>query len=351
MRLQALTVLMIGVLMLPGGQSGPTSVSYPAAAGPGNGRHVVLLSGDEEYRGEEALPMLGKILSQRHGFRATVLFSLDGNGVIDPTATASLSNPEALDTADVIVMALRFRQWPDETMARFERRLKAGVPIVALRTSTHAFNGFPADSRWASWNYNASGGFGKRVLGETWLTHWGRHKVEGTRGVVEPDQRSHPLLSGVSNLFGDTDVYEAYPPADATILVRGLVVSGLDPDAPPADYRKPRATDKQPQGVNDPAMPVVWTRELAAVEGGQVNRILTTTMGSATDLQNEGLRRLVVNGVYWGLGLEVPTQADVRYVDPYDPSFYGFDGYRRGLRPADFALGTTVPGEPLRRPK
>jgi hypothetical protein len=325
------------------------NVSYPPKGGPGQGRHVVLLAGDEEYRSEEALPMLGKILSQRHGFRCTVLFPLDPDGTINPKATKSLSNPEAIDTADAIVMSLRFRAWPDETMARFDRYLQSGKPIVALRTSTHAFNGFPKDSAWASWNYNNQGGFGKRVLGETWLTHWGRHKIEATRGVIEPAQKGHPLLRGVTDLFGDTDVYEAYPPPDATILVRGLVLKGMTPDSEPADYRKARATDKQEQPVNDPAMPVVWTR-LHRNESGTSNRVLTSTLGSATDLENEGLRRLIVNGVYWGLGLDVPAKADVAYVDEYIPSFYGFDGFRKGLRESDFELGKKVPGQPLPRP-
>jgi hypothetical protein len=234
-------------------------------------------------------------------------------------------------------------------MARFEKRLNAGTPIIALRTSTHAFNGFDKGSRWMSWNYNNQGGFGKRVLGETWLTHWGRHKVEATRGVIEDAQRAHPVLRGVTDLFGDTDVYEAYPPSDATILVRGVVLKELTPDSPPADYRKRRATDKQEQGVNDPPMPVIWTRQYKN-DGGTTNRILASTMGSATDLENEGLRRLIVNGVYWGLGLDVPARADVTYVDEYKPSFYGFDGFRKGLRPSDFELGKRVPGEPLPRP-
>jgi hypothetical protein len=326
-----------------------TSITYPAKAGPGKDRHVVFLTGDEEYRSEEGLPMLAKILSQRHGFKATVLFSVDPDGTINPKATTSLSNPEALDTADAVVMLLRFRAWPDETMARFEKLLNAGKPIVALRTSTHAFNGLPKGSRWDTWNYNNQGGFGKRVLGETWLTHWGRHKVEATRGVIEPSQRSNPLLRGVTSLFGDTDVYEAYPPADATVLVRGLVLTGMTADSPPAAYTKRRATDKLEQGVNDPPMPVVWTR-LHKNDAGTTNRILTTTMGSATDLENEGLRRLIVNGVYWGLGLDVPAGADVRYVDEYTPSFYGFDGFRKGLHASDFEIGRKVPGEPLPRP-
>jgi hypothetical protein len=173
--------------------------------------------------------------------------------------------------------------------------------------------------------------------------------VEATRGAIEPGQRGHALLRGITDIFGDTDVYEAYPPADATILVRGVVLQTLAPDSVPADYQKTRATDKQPQGVNDPPMPVAWTR-LNKNDNGTTNRILTTTMGSATDLENEGLRRLVVNGVYWGLGMDVPARADVTYVDEYIPSFYGFDGFRKGLHASDFELGKKVPGEPLPRP-
>ena len=349
MRMRTLLVLLIGSLALSPVRAQETSVTYPARPGAGQGKHVVFLSGDEEYRGEEGLPMLAKLLSQRHGFKTTVLFSVDPDGTINPKSSKSLSNPAALDTADAVVMLLRFRAWPDEDMARFDKLLQAGKPIIALRTSTHAFNGFPKGSPWESWNYNNQGGFGKRVLGETWLTHWGRHKVEATRGAIEPSQRRNPLLRGVTSIFGDTDVYEAYPPSDATVLVRGVVLKGMTPDTAPADYVKRRATDKVEQGVNDPAMPVVWTR-MHKNASGTTNRIFTTTMGSATDLEDEGLRRLVVNAVYWGLGLDVPAKADVTYVDEYVPSFYGFEGFRKGLRASDFELGKKVPGVPLPRP-
>ena len=349
MKIAIALVLLLAVLAPEARQATQTSLTFPAASGQGGGRHIVFLAGDEEYRSEEALPMLAKILSQRHGFKTTVLFSVDEDGTINPKNTASISNPEALDSAAAVVMMLRFRNWPDEHMARFARVLHAGTPIIALRTSTHAFNGLAKGGQWETWNYNNDGGFGKRVLGETWLTHWGRHKVEATRGVIEAAQRDHPVLKGVTDLFGETDVYEAYPPADATILVRGLVLQGLTADSPPAEYRKRRATDKQEQGVNDPPMPVVWTR-LHRNDNGKTNRVLTSTLASATDFENEGLRRLFVNGVYWSLGLDVPAKADVRYVDEYQPSFYGFDGFRKGLRPSDFEIGRKVPGEPLPRP-
>src|SRR5262245_5374083 len=86
----ALGVLVALVTVTAGGQTNTASVTYPAKAGPGKARHVVLLAGDEEYRSEEGLPMLAKILSQRHGFRTTVLFSLDPDGTINPKNAASL---------------------------------------------------------------------------------------------------------------------------------------------------------------------------------------------------------------------------------------------------------------------
>ncbi len=319
-------------------------ITYEPKDGPGKGKHVVLLAGDEEYRSEEAMPMLGKILSQRHGFKCTVLFSVNADGVIDPGAGASLSNPAALDSADAIVMSLRFRKWDDATMAKFEAALNRGVPMVGLRTSTHAFN-FGKESAYAKWTWGSkdwAGGFGKQVLGETWISHWGRHKSEATRGVIESAAKGDPILHGVSGVFGDSDVYEAYPPADAKILMRGLVLKGMNPEDEPADYKKKRATDKQEQAVNDPAMPIAWTR-IHKTDTGKESKIFCTTMGAASDLPNEGLRRLVVNGVFWGLGLEVPEKANVEFVDPFNPKPYGFGGGRKGIKAADHALGKELP--------
>ncbi len=311
-------------------------VTYDGKAGPGKGRRIVLISGDEEYRSEEALPQLAKILSQRHGFTCTVLFSVDANGCIDPNAGSSLTHAEALDNADAIVMSLRFRHWNEDAMQRFEGALKRGIPIIALRTSTHAFNGFPKGSPWEKWNCGNQGGFGKQVLGEGWVSHWGRHKQEATRGIVEAVARNEAVLRGVADIFGTTDVYEAAPPADAKILLRGQVLKGMQPTDTPADYKKKNSA-KVEQGVNDPMMPVAWTREYKN-EAGTVNRILCTTMGAATDLESEDLRRLVVNGVYWGLGLDVPARANVDVVGEFKPTMFGFGGAKKNMKPSDYAL-------------
>jgi hypothetical protein len=312
---------------------GQDFITYEAQEGQGEGKHVVFISGDEEYRSEEGLPMLAKILSQRHGFKCTVLFSVDDAGNIDPNNQASLTGAEALDSADCIVMLIRFRNWPDDQMQHFVEAFHRGVPIVALRTSTHAF--LYGDDHASS--YRDFNSFGERVLGEEWVSHWGRHKEEATLGVIEPGAEGHPILRGASQVFGDTDVYEAYPPEDATILLRGQVLEGMQPTDPPADYTKRRASDRQEQNVNDPMMPVAWTRTYKN-EAGNTNRIFVTTLGAATDLAHEGTRRLVVNAVYWALDMEGPRKADVQYVGEYEPTMYGFGGFQKGVKPAEHAL-------------
>jgi hypothetical protein len=301
------------------------------AVGPGHGRRIVFLSGDEEYRSEEGLPMLAKILAERHGFDCTVLFSINpATGDIDPDCQTNLPGIEALDKADLCVMLLRFREWPDDKMKHFVDYLNAGKPIIALRTSTHAFaytrnkNSPYAKYDWSSTQW--PGGFGQQVLGDTWVSHHGDHGVESTRGVVNPAFKDHPLLRGVTDLWWPTDVYTVtHLPSDAQVLVWGQVLSGMHHDDPPVTGPK-----------NEPLMPLIWTREYKG-DSGKISKIVATTAGAAVDLQNEGLRRLLVNACYWTTGLEdkIPAKADVDYVSPYNPSFFGFGKARKNVKPSD----------------
>src|SRR6476659_9910336 len=95
------TLLALAGLALAGPALAGDWITYEPKDGPGRGKHLVFLAGDEEYRSEEGLPMLAKILSQRHGFRCTVLFSLDDDGTINPNKAASIAGAEALDSADL----------------------------------------------------------------------------------------------------------------------------------------------------------------------------------------------------------------------------------------------------------
>jgi len=312
------------------------------ASGESNGKHIVLLSGDEEYRSEEALPMMAQVLANQ-GFKCTVLFSMSDDGkTVDPTKVGSLSNPSALDSADALILSLRFRNWSDEAFGKFEAALKRGVPIIALRTSTHAFN-VPADSKWAKYSYNSAAatgwekGFGRQVLGETWVNHHGKHKMEGTRSVVEKGQGKNPLLNGVGEIFGDTDVYGADPLKPSTILFRGQVTRSLKPDSPAVKGSK-----------NKPMMPIAWTRVYNHEDGTQ-NKVFTTTLGSSTDLQDEDLRRLIVNATFATLGLEIPKKADVTIGSSYKPTMFGFNTFEKGKTPSYFLVKAPAAPGPERK--
>src|SRR5438477_373259 len=122
------TLLALAALALAAPAFAGDWITYEPKDGLSRGRHVVFLTGDEEYRSEEGLPMLAKILSQRHGYRCTVLFAVDPDGTINPENQKSLPGAATLDTADAIVMLLRYRVWPADVMKHFEAAYLRGVP-------------------------------------------------------------------------------------------------------------------------------------------------------------------------------------------------------------------------------
>lgn len=307
---------------------------YEGKRGPGKGKHIVFLSGDEEYRSEEALPMLAKILAERHGFKCTVLFAINPtNGTIDPLIPNNIPGLEKLKSADLCVMLLRFRELPDEQMKHFVDYLNQGKPVIGLRTSTHAFayrkNTNSPYARFDWKNKTWPGGFGQQVLGETWVNHHGHHGFESTRGVINEPFRSHPILRGASDVWGPTDVYGVvHLPKDAQVLMWGEVLTGMKPTDRPVEGPK-----------NNPMMPLVWIRDYTG-EKGKTSKIFTTTMGASVDLESEGLRRLIVNACYWAVGREkkIPAFANVNYVGEYKPTWFGFGKHQPGLKPEDLEL-------------
>jgi hypothetical protein len=305
-------------------------VVYEGGEGPGKGKHVVLVSGDEEYRSEETLPQLGKILSKHHGFKCTVLFAIDkATGEINPKITDHIPGLDALKTADLMILFLRFRKLPAEQAKHIEDYVNAGKPVVALRTSTHAFN-YGGNDPYAKWGWQSKapgweGGFGKQVLGETWVAHHGAHGRESCRGIPAPGEEKNPILRGCEDVWGPTDVYTVKIPlpGDSKPVLLGQVLKGMNPKDPPVEGRK-----------NDPLMPLAWTKTWTGSEG-KACKVFTTTMGSSQDLESEGFRRLLVNASLWGLGLEIPERAKVDLVGEFKPSPFRFDGFKKGVKPAD----------------
>jgi putative heme-binding domain-containing protein len=292
-------------------------------------KHIVLVSGDEEYRTEESMPMLAKILSQKHGFRCTVLFAMAAEGdYIDPNASSGIRGWDSLADADLMIIGTRFRKPSASDAKHIAEFLNAGKPVIGIRTATHAFNG---DGDIGGLKYSD---WGLKILGETWVSHHGHHKVEGARAVVEPGKEQHPILRSVGAFFAPSDVYGVIHLTDADeILQRGAVTASLDPNSPNLDDKR-----------NQPMQPLSWLHTYTSPDGKKKGKSFCTTAGASVDFVDENLRRLIVNASYHLTGREVPVEADVVYVDPFYPSFYGFitdpNHFKLlNLKPEDFALG------------
>lgn len=308
-------------------------VEYKASAQNVKNKHIVLVSGDEEYRSEEALPMLAQILAKKHGFDCTVLFSLDpATGEIKPDNVSNIPGLKKLESADLMIIFTRFRELPDDQMAHIDNYLKKGKPVIGIRTATHAFHyeknpGYKfAYYDWQSKKDGWQSGFGKKVLGETWISHHGNHGKEGTRGLLDGTQQNakHPVLNNVKDIWCPTDVYAVDQlPADAQVLVYGLVTNGMTPSSP--------------ANLDKSIMPVAWTMKYE-IEPGKKGRVFTSTMGAAVDLLNEDLRRMFVNACYWALDLKAQEKANVDFVTPYKPTMFGFDGFIKGTFPNKYEV-------------
>ena len=330
--------------------SGEPWVRYEGREGPGQGKRIVLISGDEEYRSEEVMPQLGKILSQRHGFTCTVLFAIDPEtGEINPDYLHNIPGLAALEEADLMILSVRFRDLPPDQMKYIDDYLKSGRPVIGIRPTIAGFvirkN---REYQQYDWHYRGPekgwhGGFGRAILGQTWIAHHGKHGGQSTRGLIVPEAREHPVLRGIADgdIWGPTDVYRTPqpPPKDWTTLVLGQVLDrgegsrnkdqflGLRSDDPPAKNSK----------KNEPMMPIAWLRPYQ-VPGGSKGIAFNSTIGASTDFQSEGLRRLVVNAAYHLLKLDVPAKTNVEIIGTFKTKPYGFRGFTKGLKPADHAL-------------
>lgn len=302
---------------------------------PGNGKHVVLISGDEEYRSEETCPMLAKILSKHHGFKTTVLFAIHPEGgYIDSNYQKNIPGMEAIGSADLVIIGTRFRNLPDEQFQPLADHLNAGKPVVGFRTATHAFK-TKQSTGGINWNR-----FGPEILGEGWVSHHGHHKHQGARSALGPGGGKHPVLRGVGTIFAESDVYgiNAVTEKNATILLDAAVTETLHSDSAVIEKLG--------------TQPAAWLRTYTTPQGGK-GTAFATTFGASCDFDDPNLRRLLINASFFLTGLEVPEEAGVAYVDPFSPSAFNFNGkpehYRNlNLKPADYDYGKSPQtGPPL----
>ncbi len=309
-------------------QESDSWLTYKGNHGPGKGKHIVLIAAEQEYRSEQAMPMLAKVLSEHHGFDCTVLFSVNEKGEVDPTLPAPFKDKtkrnnipglQHLTDADCMIWISRFMQLPDEQMKFFHDYFDSGKPFIALRTANHGFMGgekYRVGERTV--------GLGE-LLGGSFMEHHGGWHRESTKGIPVPENSSHPILIGVKDIWGTSDVYRCHNakspfPDDCTALVLGQPLVSLKSDAIPN-------TSKEP-------LPVAWIKTW---RGNQQlpSKIFHCTMGSAEDFANAGVRRMTINAAYWGMGIESEIKPDsaVDIVGEYQPLAAGFNYEELGVKP------------------
>ena len=311
----------------------PQWLTYPGGNGPGKGRHIVLIAAEQEYRSEQSMPMLAKILSTHHGFDCTVLFAVNDKGEVDPTMpvypekgkeaefkTHHIPGIEHLASADHVIFFARLLTLPLEERENIVKYIDSGKPIIAIRTANHGFHaGLPYKVNGKNVNW------GNDVLGGTFMEHHGSYHGDSTRGMIVEEQKGHAILTGVTDIWGPSDVYRTYKvggslPEGCTALVWGQPLMGRKHDDAPNPQKEP--------------LPVAWFKNWQTSDG-KTARVFHTTMGSAADMESAGLRRMIINAAYWGMGMESaisPTRS-VEIVGKYKPLETGFDYEKIGVVP------------------
>ncbi len=307
--------------------SSAAQLVYDGTEGAGKGKHIVFLAGDHEYRSEESLPALARILAKHHGFKCTVLFNIDKATGEIVAGNSNMPGLEALDTADLAVVFLRFQSFPEEQMKHFDTYLNRGGPIVGMRTSTHAFK-IKDSEPFPKYSFEYKGaeyelGFGHQVLGQTWVGHYGKNHAQSTRITIMEEKKSHPILRGVKDVWVQAGGYVGKP-IDGEILTIAQPLDGMTPDSP-ADATKP-------------PMPSEWTRTYKSASG-KVGRVFTSLYGTPEDLLNDGYRRMIINGCFWALSMEasIKPDANIGLVGPFKPNTFAGNAYARGVKPEMYA--------------
>ena len=318
-------------------------VIYKGDKGPGVGKNIVFIATDHEYRGEETLPALARILAKRYGFTCTVLFGLDDQGNIEP-GSSDLKGLAVLDKADLMVIFTRFANFSDAEMQHIDDYLMRGGPVMGFRTSTHAFN-TKGNPKWEHYGWDYKGpkeawkdGFGELVLGETWISHFGTNHKQSSKLIIEESKKSHPIMVGVKDMAVQSGAYTTIPKGE--VLARGQVLNGMTADS------KPDTTKE--------LLPVAWIRDYK-LESGKSGRAFATTHGASEDILNEGFRRMLINSAFWAMGMEKEIKANnnIDFVGPYKPTTFNFSGYKANVKPSDLAGWDSLimPGEIVKKKK
>jgi type 1 glutamine amidotransferase len=288
--------------------------------------HIVFVTGDEEYRSEESMPMLAAMVERELGATTEVLFSLDSNGIVNPNINDNIPGLEALKEADMMVLFLRWRELPDDQLQHILDFAESGKPMAGFRTSTHSFL-YKDDPKRKHLNDD----WPTAVFGQQWITHHG-HFDDGHDPLTMTAFRegaNSPILNGVSPFEAYSWLYHT-DGGDWNINPKTTVL--MDGKSLRSKHEEGGRLEKFPM-----TNPVVWTNDYKGA------RVFFTTLGHPFDWKSEQMRKLAINGIAWALEKDIPEPGFAHTLPgSYDPNNSGFgEKFKQGLRPADFMFSKT----------
>ena len=227
--------------------------------------HVVLIAAESEYDSHKTLPAFArKYLDKDYHCTCLTASGREGGGRDD------IPGLEAVDDADLLILSIRRRSLPVVQMDHLERYLRAGKPLVALRTSVTPFQ----TRKDPQPGYVVWDRFDKEVLGCNYQTYNAKSRATGCDVWAVAEAAGHPILDGVETKFHSPCwLYRQRPLAvTTTVLLKGR------------------------WSQEDPEEPVAWTN---TYQGG---RVFYTTLGHPGDFPAESFNRLLLNAVRWAIG-------------------------------------------------
>ena len=221
--------------------------------------HIVFVIAEDEYLASESLPKFAKDhLSDKNEFKTTFLIQ-------DSKNKYSIPGMEKLKEADLVVLYVRRRSLPNDDMAAFRQYLESGKPLLALRTSSHAWDtrnkGPKNQTEWKT--------FDPEVLGGNYHGHHGNH-IESTISIV-PGMGAHSILKGVNagRLTGKGSLYEVSPLAESA----QVILTGTIPD--------------------QPSEPILWSHRFGK------SMVVYTSLGHVGDFAQPDFNQLLLNTVHY----------------------------------------------------
>jgi len=236
---------------------------------------IAFITAENEYHTNQRFPEFAHELLLKKNVNCE--FAV-GKPLAEGPGIHNIENLQILADANLLITCIRRRALEQDKMQLIRNYMNSGKPLLAIRTSSHAFDAkgsvsrsgggvvasnVPVSDQLAQWPE-----FDKEVLGGNYQGHYG-HLQKGTAITIVPGMENHPLLKGVASEFVSPGwLYINRPLRSENIQV---LLSGSIP--------------------GQPVQPLLW------INNREKGKIIYTSLGHWDDWEIESFRNIMFNGI------------------------------------------------------